>query len=29
MFKDGRESVEDEQRSRRPSSSRTENNVAL
>jgi len=27
-FKDGRESVEDEQRAGRPSSSRTENNVA-
>jgi hypothetical protein len=28
-FKDGRENVEDEQRARRPSTSRTENNVAL
>jgi len=27
-FKDGRESVEDEQHARRPSTSRTENNVA-
>jgi len=28
VFKDGRESVEDEQRAGRPSTSRTENNVA-
>jgi len=27
-FKDGRESIEDEQHARRPSTSRTENNVA-